>query len=201
MPDFDPKSIPTLDDVIDTIESEDIEKDNSSVETEPAAMDDEPALFTAEPVIAFTTDIDDESIEDEATEAESNIDESIEFSSTDPDSNINSDFDSKAEIIESALIDYNAKHDDNSSIEDNITEADEITSKIDTPPEASIEPPTELQPLITPIALQTITDDIVNQLMPELEQRLRILIHQSLEEKLPPDVISPKLTTNTNIED
>jgi hypothetical protein len=182
MPDFDPKTIPILDDVIETVELEDvknknIENDGDSVMPAPIAIDNEPLLFTAEPVVDITAEIDDESIQHESDTCEA-----IETLST------GSDITLETETIESALIDYSTENESDSLIEDETT---------DTLPE----PPIESQPLITPNELQTITDDVVNQLMPELEQHLRNLIQQALKEKLPCDVISPKPTSNTNIED
>lgn len=191
MPDFDPKTIPILDDVIETVELEDvknknIENDGDSVMPAAIAIDNEPVLFTAEPVVDITAEIDDESIQHE-----SDTHESIETLSTDSDITL------ETETIESALIDYSAENESDSLIEDETTDTAEVSHETNTLPEPPIEP----QPLITPIELQTITDDVVNQLMPEIEQHLRMLIQQALEEKLPCDVIPPKPTGNTNIDD
>lgn len=42
---------------------------------------------------------------------------------------------------------------------------------------------------IEPLELEPIVKSVVNQMMPDLEQQLRFLIQQALEERLPPDII------------
>jgi len=201
MPDFDPKTIPILDDVIEVIEPEgvkpeEIEQQNNDAEAEATAddeaIDNETALFTADPIIDFTTEVDDDHAE---SEFDINIEEQLEIpAAAFEDASENTPDDTSEESIESALIDYNAEYDNETSLEDAAANADEITSEIEEP-----EPATETQPLITAIELQTITDDVVNQLIPELEQRLRILVQQALEENLPTEIISS--ASSRNIDD
>ena len=50
----------------------------------------------------------------------------------------------------------------------------------------------------TAISLQSVTDDIVKQLMPELEQQLRLLLEQALKEKLPEDIKQTEIPSASN---
>ena len=43
---------------------------------------------------------------------------------------------------------------------------------------------------LEPIVLEQIVENVVKQMMPDLEQQLRFLIQQSLEEKLPEEIIN-----------
>ena len=80
----------------------------------------------------------------------------------------------EANIIESALLDYN---------------------KDDKKPVIDVKPG-EPDPQITEqlISLESIADDIVKQLMPNLEQHLRHLVKQALEKKLPDEIIKSVTT-------
>lgn len=44
-------------------------------------------------------------------------------------------------------------------------------------------------PPLETLALESIVEDVVKQMMPDLEQQLRFLIQRSLEEKLPEEII------------
>jgi len=63
-------------------------------------------------------------------------------------------------------------------------------------PEDSAEP--EHKITIEPLVLEQIVEGVVKQMMPDLEQQLRFLIQQSLEEKLPEETF--KLTSDTDSE-
>ena len=206
MPDYDAKNIPVLDDVI---ENGDGVKRDFDLSVEPA--DDETEennldLFAFETfdLAAEDTDIETAATETSLIEVETvAITDSILEYTIEPaaepqigplDNISNEDGDDislyspakpaedEAEKFESALIDYTA--------------ADETeTSSIDMPATNKQE---EGQPLeakqqpSTTISLQSVTDDIINQLMPELEQQLRLLLEQALKEKLPEDINQTK---------
>jgi len=83
----------------------------------------------------------------------------------------------EAEKFESALIDYTA-----------VDEVEIPTINVPGIEQQEDDPPLEeKQQTLTTISLQSVTDDIVKQLMPELEQQLRLLLEQALKEKLPED--------------
>ncbi len=211
MPDYDAKNIPVLDDVI---ENGDGVKRDFDLSVEPA--DDETEennldLFAGE---TFDLAVEDTDIETAATETslievetvaitdsilEYTIEPAAEPQIGPLDNISNEDGDDislyspakpaedEAEKFESALIDYTA--------------ADETeTSSIDMPATNKQE---EGQPLeakqqpSTTISLQSVTDDIINQLMPELEQQLRLLLEQALKEKLPEDINQTKVPSTS----
>ena len=189
MPDFDPKSIPTLDDVIEPVEHEEADSENNDSETESIVVEDEPVLFTAEPVVDFT---DEPEIEGAELESESSFnlaeeDEETESDLDDVPSELTLEEDS--ENFESALIDYDTEESISSETESPIEETSTDEQL------ATTQSPT----LISETDLQSISDEIVLQLMPELEQRLRVLVRQVLKDKLPPEVTrfdSPPTTNN-----
>lgn len=206
MPDYDPTSIPILNDVIDTDESVDTELDKESAEHEAIADDITPGLFEAEPVAAeVNINLSEESVDSEtallvseATRDESSfdgesepeigiIDDIVDEDSSDgiaitgadaeeliPEDGIIISADNttpETADIESALIDHSA------SEEETVTE----TADVDT----------ETQPVEQKqhASLESMVDDITKELMPDLEQQLRYLIQQALEDRLPDDVI------------
>ncbi len=147
MPDYDPTSIPILNDVIDTEKTGDTELDEKTrlSEAEQAQAKNNLDLFAeeAEPQIGI-------------------IDEDIE---------------SALEDIESALIDY----DTDTEEPDIVTDAQPLAAEQIISEDAA--------------SLKSVVDDITRQLMPNLEQWLRFLIQQALEDRLPDEVVS-KLTSN-----
>jgi len=183
MPDLDPESIPTLDDVIEpvAIVPEVIDSETSDNEVKSIVVESEPVLFTAEPVVDLT---DEPDIEDVELESDTVLDTSFNFVEEDEEielNHINTSPDITGEEdsdnFESALVDYNTKD----SVPDSNTESLTDEFKPDAQSEA-VQAPT----LISDNELQSISDEIVLQLMPELEQRLRVLVQQVLKEKLPP---------------
>jgi hypothetical protein len=117
MPDYDPKSIPVLDDVIDEKQHENIEESTAEIEH-----------------------------------------------------------------IEPALIDFHDDEDNEPAIEIHPGSKQSIDDQC-------IDPGQQ-------ISLQPIVEDIVKQLIPDLEQKLRILLQQALEDKLPAEIIKPKTDDN-----
>ncbi len=185
MPDYDPKSIPILDDIID----DDIVKDDTSepeltgsVFTDVENQDsDEAAINSLDLFVDDTVDIEQEA---------------MELSLGTIDRFINPAEDEltaiETDIAESALIDYQLDQDesgisiqhDTQAVED-IPGPDETEEGItieDTAEDTSASDPNQ------PVTLNAIVDDVVKQLMPDLEQQLRFLVQQALEEKLPEEI-------------
>ena len=197
MPDFDPKTIPTLDDVIERVIPVVSDIENSADEAEPIiAEESESVLFSAEPVIDFTdgTNIEDTELEPEASFDLVEEDEEAEPNQTDTLPELADEEDS--ENFESALIDYNTEEPaPTTDTEETESISDEF--EIDEQPTTAVHSPA----LISDSDLQSISDDIVLQLMPELEQRLRVLVQQVLKEKLPAEIIQFEATSSTDIDD
>ncbi len=96
-----------------------------------------------------------------------------EFSATENDIYGVDSIESETSSIESALIDYDITAETETANPD-LTD----NQGIDIMPQETATP-----------SLQSITDDIVKQLMPDLEKQLRRLINQALKEKLPEDTL------------
>lgn len=217
MPDYDPKSIPILDDVIET---EDTSSENTAIddedeiftlfEAEPVQSEDNLDLFaetsiaaetlttenlaneddfveTTEPQIGIIDDIIDEEISNDIhphdiEASQQAVITDFEAAAYENSTDISTDdlaTESKPEIepIESSLIDYHNDAEENETV-------------------ADIQPvEVEQQTTENPASLESVVDDITKQLMPDLEQQLRFLIQQALEDRLPEDVID-KLTDN-----
>ena len=211
MPDYDAKNIPVLDDVI---ENGDGVKRDFDLSVEPA--DDETEennldLFAGE---TFDLAVEDTDIETAATETslievetvaitdsilEYTIEPAAEPQIGPLDNISNEDGDDislyspakpaedEAEKFESALIDYTAADEtETSSIDMPATNKQEEGQ----PLEAKQQPSTAISP-------QSVTDDIIKQLMPELEQQLRLLLEQALKEKLPEDINQTKVPSTS----
>ena len=202
MPDFDPKTIPTLDDVIETVTPEVSDSEISDHEVDPIiVVESEPVLFTTEPVVDFTDELD---IEDTELEPEvlpdTSIESSFDFVEDDDEAELNQidtspdlTDEEDSENLESALLDYN---------EDPISDTDtELVTDEFQPDEPSVSVTVQSPTLISDTELQSISDEIVLQLMPELEQRLRVLVQQVLKEKLPPEIVQFDTDSSTNIDD
>jgi len=153
MPDYDPKSIPILDDIIkdDVIKETEKDKDDATENNLDLFSDGTKDTAAEEPVIE---------------QAELQIGNIEDISSAD---------NTETDNIESALIDYTTDDESSQPV---------IASQ--TPEEMSEEAP---QASATPLQLETMVDDIVKQLMPDLEQQLRFLVLQALEEKLPEELL------------
>ena len=158
----------------------------------------------------------DLAITQESSDTELNLDDVILAADSDIDEANNPSAwqqqDEDDKFIESALIDY--QHPDTPSendagehhhVSDNIIEPaiaeDDIHSEDETgylveaqQPQTKLAPTQEQeqQPgqYSQPIDIQPLIDDIIKQLMPDLEQQLRFLVRQALEDKLPVGVIN-----------
>ena len=185
MPDYDPKSIPILDDIID----DDIVKDDTSepeltgsVFTDVENQDsDEAAINSLDLFVDDTVDIEQEA---------------MELSLGTIDRFINPAEDEltaiETDIAESALIDYQLDQDESGISIQHDTQAVEDTpgpdeTSDDITIEDTAEDPSTSDPN-QPVTLNAIVDDVVKQLMPDLEQQLRFLVQQALEEKLPEEI-------------
>jgi len=213
MPDYDAKNIPVLDDVIENGNAEKIGFDLSLEEPDDEDKENKLDLFAGE---SFDLSIEDADIESTATETPIievetaaitasiiDIEHTINLAAEPQigvienlNDEVNNDVtlyepalasEDEAEEFESALIDYTA-----------VDQAETPTIDV-----AVIDNPTEDQPLeisqqsSSVNLLQSVTDDIVKQLMPELEQQLRLLLEQALNEKLPEDIrLSEKHSTS-----
>ena len=256
MPDYDPKNIPILDDVIDSVDNEKRDFDLSVDGAEP--LDDEPDsefsatennmdLFASEDIDLTAEDsaIDPAIFEVEAaTVTGPNIEHSIS-ATTEPEicgiDNISNedDYAHRRTVVEQSLSPW---MDDSGAIQGAIAEeqrsdvprgseavyqddvplysaaqapedeAEKLESALidyhavdetDTP--AIIMPATNMQVEVkqhnlTTDSLQAVTDDIIKQLMPELEQQLRLLLEQALKEKLPEEIIQGEVSPSSDID-
>ncbi len=196
---FDERKIPTLDDIIEVGDNEKIDfnlsiDSDEMLDAEAYTAEVNLNLFTSEAVNSTTEDpIVTGSISniDESTFTE-NIIEGTIYSETEPqigaadnvnnkDENSNSlplyapveVNEDKTDTIESALLNYNIA--DEEETEPSTADQPAIHAAAGT---AEVESQTTA-------SLQTVADDIVKQLMPELEQQLRLLLEQALKEKFP----------------
>lgn len=182
MPDYDPKNIPVLDDIIE----DEVENKNEATTTrrkiilsdEISADENSLDLFSE-----ATTDIKIDDTEPEIGIIDKVIDDDIDLEIETLETQ-----DDESNIVESALIDYSFEND----TEDD-TAADEQTVDQIHPSDEQINHQTEIiepQTIIDPaIALNSIVDDIVTQLIPDLELQLHSLVKKALREKLPKDLI------------
>ncbi len=210
MPDYNPKDIPILDDVIESADSEKRDFDLSVGSDEPLnAKSDAKSDATENKLDLFANEAIDSAdegsdmalpvIEVEMLTIDSIIETTINPGTISPAAepqtgsvdNISSEdgdgaplyspakaYADEAEKFESALIDYNA-----------VDEGEIPTINVpDIDQQENDQPLEKKQQTSTAISLQSVTDDIVKQLMPELEQQLRLLLEQALKEKLPEDI-------------
>lgn len=180
MPDYDPKSIPILDDIIDNeADSENTdaadtahtkplsEEENTDIPgTEDVSDDNTPDLFKSD-ITGFEADRDDNPESDETTD------------------------------IESALIDYQA---DDIELHDTPTN-DAVTLQPEIADQADDQTDDQADDFTPTISLNEIVDDVVKQLIPDLEQQLRFLVRQALEEKLPEEIIQKTVSDDTTRSD
>jgi hypothetical protein len=100
--------------------------------------------------------------------------------------------DDQAEVdtdtMESALIDYHTDQEEAALEYDSESQAINASFDVDdkmheiTVEEQAVDP-------VQPATLSSLVDGVVQQLMPDLEQQLRFLVQQALEEKLPEDMV------------
>ncbi len=249
MPDFDPKNIPILDDIIEDnlIEKEKTEHsdEDTDIDTNDGLDENNFDLFSSETTV--TADEDQQTEPEDEEPQLGSIDHTLypETGETVVDSLDAATEDIAEEETQSALIDYRAEGEDDSasnrvvftdpadgitiddSVIDDSTTDDELSDDelsddefsddtlsdpaitVHAIPDytlsdaeitedlsftvntgaASAEPApeqalTQLKPVI-----DEITDDIVRQLLPDLEQQLRFLVQQALEDRLPDDLV------------
>lgn len=208
MPDYDPKSIPILDDVIKLEETDntvidDQEGEPALFETTPVEAENNLDLFVAESIKAsastvVTEDVPGEGSLSEDTEPQIGIID--EFIAEDSSHTIDitaaedaiiensipvsaNDAAAKTDESESALISYNTGTEVTETVSDTTSDIEAINiAAVDVEPQPAEQP----EP---PASLQSMVDDITKELMPDLEQQLRYLIQQALEDRLPDEVI------------
>lgn len=205
MPDFDKKSIPILDDIIDNgpveeaAETEIVEEAGivnreqpggddeieSGLHTEPS-IPDEPVTSRIDNSIPDrltddnTQDINSEAIIfNESVFREPETDEIAPLSAFSAAIDIDED-----EPPESALTD-----DQPAEESDPVAEIHHDTQDTDREESETINTQTEAPSVNAAVRLDPVIDDIVRQLLPELEQQLRFLIRQTLEDRLSEDIL------------
>lgn len=208
MSDYDPKSIPILDDVIkveetDNTDIDDQEGEPALFETTPVEAENNLDLFVAESIKAsastvVTEDVPGEGSLSEDTEPQIGIID--EFIAEDSSHTIDitaaedaiiensipvsaNDAAAETDEPESALISYNTGTEATEAVSDTTSDIEAINiAAVDVEPQPAEQP----EP---PASLQSMVDDITKELMPDLEQQLRYLIQQALEDRLPDEVI------------
>lgn len=193
MPDYDPKSIPILDDIIED-EKKEPELDNSDIEgidseDESEQSDSNLDLFSAAA----------KSLEAETAEPELGAIDQL----SDPAKSTEKDEDV---LLESALIDYHSEECDDITVsfrdeEVHYDEAVQVDNQIIDEAslhESNIDDDEILPAADQPVALESLVDDIVRQLMPDLEQQLRFLVQKALQEKLPAEILEQLSTDESD---
>ncbi|NOQ69494.1 MAG: hypothetical protein GQ573_05255 [Gammaproteobacteria bacterium] len=172
MPDYNPKDVPTLDDIIEKAVTGDTESD--AVETEATKNDVD--LLSDESIDLPPVNTVFAAAEHDNPETVQHIDEesgetpvyfSADKAEDDPDK------------TGSTLSDYN-ENEDNSSIID----------------QRSVEPAAQVS--VEPISLELVVNNIVKQLIPDLEKQLKLQLKQALEESLPEEMVKSADTTHEN---
>jgi hypothetical protein len=219
MPDYDPKSIPILDDIIEGENDGDLDSKSNSEGAKSTEAGDRktiPEQISAEQIYAEQINADITAAEDIQDDSTFDLFDDSDTASTKHEPYITDTFfddlkhdddlthdnvtgedqehdeqDNKNQSHESALIDYHTEDEDHAedeaSQDDIITIDDEISAPAISSQAMAEEPR---------ISLNAIVDDVVKKLMPDLEQQLRFLIKQALEEKLPEGIIDGISTKN-----
>ncbi len=216
MPDYDPKNIPTLDDVIERADNEkqDVDLSAKPLDAQSDAAENKLDLFAGETIdlLAEGSDFEPSVTGVEAvTITDSIIEYTISPGANGPavepqigtiDNISNEDgcaitlfspvkaSEEEAEQFESALIDYNSVDETGTS-----TFGMPATNK-----QAENQPIEVNRQTASANLLQSVTDDIIKQLMPELEQQLRLLLKQALKEKLPEEITRSEETPSSKID-
>ncbi len=211
MPDYDPKSIPVLDDIIEDDGDETAAAHDKIIITEEMQADDN----TLDLFNESSANIEMDNAEPEIGAIDQFINEDIDVDIETIAATIaapeNETLDNEApaadaDSFESALIDYPHEDDDEQGIEQQ-AESDVLPEVIDNDDkqadnEQANDAPDELNTDISETAmiaepassldLDAIIDDVVTQLMPELEQQLRTRLKQALQKSLPQEVSEPE---------
>lgn len=208
MSDYDPKSIPILDDVIkieetDNTDIDDQEGEPALFETTPVEAENNLDLFVAGSINASASTVVTEEAPGEAPLSEDTepqigiIDEFIAEDSshtiditTAEDAIIENsipvsanDAEAETDEPESALISDNTDTEETETVSATTSDIEAINiAAIDVEPQSAEQPE-------APASLKSMVDDITKELMPDLEQQLRYLIQKALEDRLPDEVI------------
>jgi len=217
MPDYDPKSIPVLDDIIEdesdkTADAHDeiincdegIEDDGtldlfSDVSTDIEIEQPEPAIGSIEKFVQHdnSTDVDagSDDVHDETAGSEVVLDSDAADTAPGeiPDDTLNeADGETEEiEIIESALIDYPQAEAEEERIAETLDGSPALIEETsaDDIEEEQPESQTDTSEAAPVVDLDSVVDSVVTQLMPELEQKLHALVRQALQEQLPEDIL------------
>lgn len=168
-----------IDDIVehDTFENDKNEEQYADLEVnEFVALETETGYHTD---IEISTQPDD--VEDEAEKAESALidyPKNEERYHTGLNEQISADFYTSEDTSEIAAASFETQN----SIHSAVVASTQVSAQetVTTPIESLA---------AEPIALESIVDDIVKQLLPELEQQLRLVVQQALEDKLPDDIL------------
>ena len=122
------------------------------------------------------------------------LDDIIDDDSTDANELDNSENEDDLDLFEENETELAAEAESQIETADNHDDKDTSNDDKDTSNEGVSQPlnvqdETDSLAAIEPLELEPIVKSVVNQMMPDLEQQLRFLIQQALEERLPPDII------------
>jgi len=180
MPDYDPKNIPTLDDIIEEDIANKADLDETEAVEQAGVEQGEVEQTEEETVDAFYT----EPIDESADESKDTLGDTPADIATD----IPSEVENKESLHYpttphiSVQIAYEEVYDKSSNFSD--TEETETSTTED---DTSSDDSTRLS--IEPIEMEAVVEDVVKQLLPDMEQQLRFLIQQALEQRLPEAII------------
>lgn len=193
MPDYDPKSIPILDDIVDGEKTDDAEQTELTTDDNLDLFNDDstdtPAVSDEQASDRFATDgLATDELDTyilETAEPELGDIEELASDASDTDEH---------KIMESALIDYSAENDQTEEdaspgIDSANDDPARFTESQTVSENTSTEAVTQI-PLQQQILLEPVVNRIVKQMMPDLEQQLRFLVKQALADELPDELIA-----------
>jgi len=189
MPDYDPKSIPILDDIIEddiaNDETAELELSCSEFSDVEKRDNDETAIDNLDLFTGDAIDVEDETMEPSL----GTIDQFINPADDDLTA-------IETDTPESVLIDYHIDQDEPEiNVQHEAQQLEDTPDSDETFTGITIED-TAIDP-VQPAILNSIVDDVVKQLIPDLEQQLRYLVRQALEEKLPEEIVK-QISTDKN---
>ena len=115
------------------------------------------------------------------------LDDIIDDDSTDANELDNSENEDDLDLFEENETELAAEAESQIETADNHDDKDTSNEGVSQP--LNVQDETDSLAAIEPLELEPIVKSVVNQMMPDLEQQLRFLIQQALEERLPPDII------------
>jgi hypothetical protein len=115
------------------------------------------------------------------------LDDIIDDDSTDANELDNSENEDNPDLFEENETELAAEAESQIETADNHNDKDTSNEGVSQP--LNVQDETDSLAAIEPLELEPIVKSVVNQMMPDLEQQLRFLIQQALEERLPPDII------------